>query len=76
MIIYGAGFNHLFSIVHPMYVQYIRLIVYMPVWNSKVQNAFKMSHLAVQTAAARPLCVFKNVTVLNPPACFTARLWL
>lgn len=56
MVIYGAGFNHLFSIIHPMYVQYIRLIVYsyVSVWNNKVQNAFKTSHLTVQTAAVQP----------------------
>lgn len=44
----------LFSIIHFMYVQYIRLIVYMSVWNSKIQNAFKASHLSVQTAAVQP----------------------
>lgn len=54
MIIYGAGFHHLFSIIHLVYVQYIRLIVYMSALSSKVQNAFNTSHLTVQTAAVQP----------------------
>lgn len=50
----GQDLTTLFDIVRLMYVQYRRLIVYMSVWNSKVQNAFKASRLTVQPAAGQP----------------------